>query len=153
MLTQRLANIAFAAVVLAACVYFAVLAQGFEASGLLASSGLPSKFFPQVVLGFMALCAVAIGVSYARRGGNSNDAEKMVFDDATAARRSLLMLAAVLACYLVWAKAGFLPMAALVGPLSLAAMGVRSIRFYIAVYVLTALIYAVFTHLLGIQLV
>jgi len=60
MLTQRAANIAFALFTLAACAWFAVIAQGFEASGLLASSGLPSKFFPQLMLGFTAACAVVV---------------------------------------------------------------------------------------------
>jgi len=49
MLSQRTANLVFVAALLAACGYFAWVAEGFVTSGLLASSGLPSKFFPQLM--------------------------------------------------------------------------------------------------------
>ncbi len=151
MLTQRLANIVFAIVVVVACGYFGVLAEGFETTGLLASSGLPSKFFPQLMLGFTALCAAVVGVLYALRGSAGNDARRTVFRDAGDARRGLLMLAVAVLCYLVWFSVGFLPMAVLLGPVSLLAMGIRSIRIYVTVLVLTGLVYAVFTQFLGVQ--
>jgi len=152
MLTQRLANIVFAIIVVIACVYFAVLAQGFEAAGLLASSGLPSKFFPQLMLGFTALCAIVVGVIYAVRGAAGGDAGQTVFGDVGDARRGLSMLVVAVISYLIWSNVGFLPMAILMGPLSLLAMGIRSIWIYVTVLFLTGLIYAVFTQLLGIQL-
>ena len=68
MLTQRLANIVFAIALIVACAYFASVAQGFEAAGLLATSGLPSRFFPQLVLAFTALCAAVVAYGYAVRG-------------------------------------------------------------------------------------
>ncbi len=54
MLTQRTANIVFEILMALACAYFAWVARGLEATGLLASSGLSSSFFPQVLLGFTA---------------------------------------------------------------------------------------------------
>ena len=152
MLTQRLANIVFAFIVVIACAYFGALAQGFQTTGLLASSGLPSKFFPQLMLGFTAFCAVIVGVRYALHGFAGGDAGQTVFGSGGDARRGLLMLVVAVFCYLVWSQFGFLPMAVLMGPLSLLAMGVRSIRIYVTVLVLTGLVYAVFTRLLGVQL-
>lgn len=152
MLTQRTANIVFVIVVLIVCGYFAYVAQGFETSGLLASSGLPSKFFPQLMLGFTALCAIIVGVLYALRGSAGGDEGQMVFAGTGDARRGLLMLVVAVVCYFIWSNFGFLPMAVLMGPLSLLAMGIRSIWIYVAVLVLTALIYVVFTQFLGVQL-
>lgn len=151
MLTQRLANIVFAIVVVVACGYFGVLAEGFETTGLLASAGLPSKFFPQLMLGFTALCAAIVAVLYALRGSAGGDAGQTVFGNGGDARRGLLMLAVAVLCYVVWSLAGFLPMAVLLGPVSLLAMGIRSIRIYVTVLVLTGLVYAVFTQFLGVQ--
>ena len=54
-------------------------------------------------------------------------------------------------CYLIWLHAGFVSMAALAGPLSLAAMGIRSKLIYLTVLILTGVIYIVFTQLLGVQ--
>ena len=151
-LTQRLANIVFAIILIVACAYFAVVAQGFEAAGLLATSGLPSRFFPQLILAFTALCAAVVAYRYAVRGSAGDDEGRTVFGDAGEARRGLLMLAVAVVCYVVWSRFGFVPMAVLMGPLSLLAMGVRSVRIYVAVLVLTGLVYGVFTRLLGVQL-
>ena len=152
MLTQRLANVVFAIILIIACAYFAAVAQGFEAAGLLATSGLPSRFFPQLILAFTALCAVVVAYGYAVRGSAGEDEGRTVFGNAGEARRGLLMLAVAVVCYLVWSRFGFVPMAVLMGPLSLLAMGVRSIRIYITVLVLTGLVHGVFTRILGVQL-
>lgn len=152
MLTQRTANIALAILVLVACAYFAYVAEGFAASGLLATSGLPSKFFPQFMLGSMAICAIIVACLYAARGSAGDDAGQTVFRDAGDARRGLLMIGVAVLCYLIWRNFGFIPMAILMGPLSLLAMGVRSVRIYASVLVLTGLVYLVFTRFLGIQL-
>jgi hypothetical protein len=63
----------------------------------------------------------------------------------------LLVLAVAVICYVIWIKVGFVPMAALMGPLSLLAMGVRSWRIYLTVLVLAGVVYLVFTQLLGTQ--
>ncbi|NKC13009.1 MAG: hypothetical protein GKR94_12635 [Gammaproteobacteria bacterium] len=151
MLSQRAANSVFAILVIVASCYFAWMAEQFETSGLLASSGLPSKFFPQLTLGFTALCAVVVIFLYARRGAAGGDEGQAVFADIGEARRGLLMLAVMVICYLIWLHAGFVSMAALAGPLSLAAMGIRSKLIYLTVLILTGVIYIVFTQLLGVQ--
>lgn len=151
MLTQRLANIIFTILIVIACIWFAIIAEGFEASGLLASSGLPSKFFPQLLLAFTAICAVVIFCLYLFKGQTGDDAGETVFEGFAEARRSLLMMVVAIACYLIWKNFGFIPMAVLLGPLSLIAMGVKSIKQYIVVLLLTGLTYLIFTQLLNIQ--
>ncbi len=152
MLGQREANLAFVAVVAAACAYFAWVAEGFVTSGLLASSGLPSKFFPQLMLGLIALCSAVVGYLYWIRGGAGGDDGETVYGDRGEARRGLLMLAVAVFCYAVWRELGFIAMAVLLGPLSLAAMGIRNAWLYAVVLGLTALVYLAFTQLLGIRL-
>ena len=151
MLTQRLANIVFTVLVVVACGWFAVIANGFEASGLLASSGLPSKFFPQLLLAFTALCAVIIAVLYLFKGQAGGDAGETVFADFAEARRGLLMMAVAVACYFIWQRFGFIPMAVVMGPLSLMAMGVKTVSHYVIVLILTAFVYVVFTQLLNVS--
>lgn len=153
MLTQRLANLVFVIVVIGACGYFAWVAQGFTTSGLLASAGLPSKFFPQLMLSLTALCAAIVGYAYFTRGAAGGDEGQTVFADAREARQGLLMLAVAVACYVIWRNFGFLPMAVVLGPLSLLAMGVFKPLIYGVVLALTAGVTLIFTYGLGIQLI
>ncbi|MEM9604917.1 MAG: tripartite tricarboxylate transporter TctB family protein [Pseudomonadota bacterium] len=153
MLTQRVANIVFAIAVLFGCAYFAWVAEGFVATGLLASSGLPSKFFPQLLLAFTAVCAVIVLVVYTRHGRASADeaADATVFESGGHARRGLLALAATVVCYVLWREVGYLPMAAVAGVLMGIAMDVRNPVIYVTNAVLAGGIYLVFTQLLGTQ--
>ncbi|MEP1354198.1 MAG: tripartite tricarboxylate transporter TctB family protein [Tateyamaria sp.] len=153
MISQRTANLVFVAFILVACAYFGWVAQGFETSGLLASSGLPSKFFPQLMLGLMAFCAVIVGYQYLTRGSAGGEDEGNLFAGRTEARQGILMLGVTILCYAIWRTYGFFPMAVLLGPLSLLAMGVRNPVIYVVVLALTAIVTAVFTYGLGIQLV
>ena len=153
MLSQRTANLFFVTIVLVACGYFAWLAEEFVTSGLLASSGLPSKFFPQLMLGLTAFCAVMVGYLYWVHGSAGGDAGETVFANGQEARQGILMLVVAVACYLIWRAFGFLPMAVVLGPLSLLAMGVRRPILYAVVLALTVLITLIFTYGLGIQLV
>ena len=151
MLTQRVANIIFVTLLLIACVWFAIIAEGFEASGLLASSGLPSKFFPQLLLAFTAICALIIACLYLFKGQTGGDAGDTVFANFAEARRGLLMMAVAVICFYIWKHFGFIPMAVVIGPLSLLAMGVKSPGQYLIVLMLTGVTYLVFTYLLNIQ--
>lgn len=153
MLSQRTANLVFVVLILGAAGYFAWVAEGFVTSGLLAGSGLPSKFFPQLTLGITGACALIVGGLYLTQGAAGGDADETVFENGTEARQGLLMLGVAVVCYLVWRNVGFVPMAVLLGPLSLAAMGVRSPLIYGVVLGLTAVITTIFTYGLGIQLV
>ncbi len=150
MLTQRFANIVFTILVIIACAYFAVVAQGFEAAGLLASSGLPSRFFPQLLLGFTALCAAIVFFVYVTRG-EAGDEGQTVFASSAEARRGLLALAAAVVSYVVWRSFGYIAMALVSGPLLCLAMGVRSPVIYCVVLSLAAGVYLVFTQFLGTQ--
>lgn len=153
MLTQRLSNIVFALVIVVAAVWFAIEAQGFKAAGLLASSGLPSKFFPQLTLGFIILCAMVVIVLYGTKKHAGSDATSTVYKNATEARQGLGVLAVAVASYIIWSRFDFIIMAAFMGPLCLVAMGIRSIKIYLVVVLLTGFIYLVFTQLLNIRLV
>lgn len=153
MLSQRLANIVFVIILIIACGYFAWVAEGFTTSGLLASAGLPSKFFPQLMLGLTALCAVLVGYAYLAHGAAGGDEGETVFANAKEARQGLLMLVVAVGCYVIWRNFGFLPMAVLLGPLSLLAMGIMKPVFYIVVLALTAVVTLIFTYGLGIGLI
>ena len=151
MLSQRLANIVFVIVVLAASAYFAWVAQGFEAAGLLASSGLPSKFFPQFLLAGIAICAVIVLITYLTKGSAGGDEGKTVYGAPIEAARGLLTLIAAIAAYMIWRFWGFVPMAIFLGAATCLTMGVRNPMIYIAVLALAGLVYLVFTQLLGTQ--
>ncbi|MEM6620437.1 MAG: tripartite tricarboxylate transporter TctB family protein [Pseudomonadota bacterium] len=153
MLSQRIANLIFVVCIVFACAYFAWIAEGFTTSGLLASSGLPSKFFPQLMLGLTALCALVVGGHYLLRGSAGGDDGDTVFANGSEARQGLLMLGITVVCYILWRELGFIVMAAFLGPLSLLAMGVRQPVIYAVVLGLTGVIWAVFTYGLNINLV
>ena len=152
MLTQRTANLIFVLFITLACGYFAWVAEGFITSGLLASSGLPSKFFPQLLLSLTAICAVIVGVLYLHRG-DAGDAGETVIENGAEARRGLLMLVVAIACYFIWREIGFLTMAILIGPASLLAMGISKPMMYFVVLMITAVVTTVFTYGLRIQLI
>ncbi len=153
MLSQRVANLIFVVILIAACGCFAWVAQGFTTSCLLAGAGLPSKFFPQLTLGLTGFCALLVGYAYLTRGEASGDDGETVFADGQEARQGLLMLVVAVACYAIWRNFGFLPMAVLLGPFSLLAMGVFKPVIYAVVLALTAVITLIFTYGLGVQLI
>jgi hypothetical protein len=152
MCTQRLGNLVFVTCMFIACGYFAYIAEGFVTSGLLATSGLPSKFFPQLTLMLTGACAVMVGVIYVRIHEAGGDANEMVFSDRGEAWRGLSMLVVAIICYSTWNWFGFLPMAVILGPLSLIAMSERRIAIYAIVWALTAAVWVIFTYGLKIQL-
>ncbi len=63
------------------------------------------------------------------------------------------MLGVTVACYAIWRNFGFLPMALLLGPLSLLAMGVFKPIYYVVVLALTAVVTLIFTYGLGVGLI
>lgn len=151
MLSQRVANIAFMIVVLVAAAYFYAEAEGFEAAGLLASSGLPSKFFPQLLLGLIGLCAMIVLITYVVKGGSGGDEGETVYDAPVEAMRGLATLAAVLVAYDIWRSWGYVPMILFLGPATLLTMGVRNPVIYAVVLALAGGIYLVFTQFVGTQ--
>ena len=151
MLSQRVANIAFMILVLLVSAYFYVQAEGFEAAGLLASSGLPSKFFPQLLLLLMGLCATIVLVTYVTKGSSGGDEGETVYGAPVDAMRGLATLAAVLVAYGIWRTWGYVPMMLFLGPATLLTMGVRNPVIYVVVLALAGGIYLVFTQFLGTQ--
>ena len=90
---------------------------------------------------------------YVRFHEAGGDANEMVFSDRGEAWRGLSMLAVAIICYFTWNWFGFLPMAVILGPLSLIAMSERRIAIYAIVWALTAAVWVIFTYGLKIQLV
>ena len=151
MLSQRLANTVFMILILIAAAYFAWVAEGFEAAGLLASSGLPSKFFPQLLLGLISACAVIVLLGYITKGEAGGDGGQTVYGTPIDAVRGLLTLVAMLIAYVIWRNVGYVAMATFLGPATLATMGVRNPIIYGVVLALAAGVYLTFTQLLGTQ--
>ena len=153
MLSQRLANLTFVAIIICACGYFAWVAESFTTSGLLASSGLPSKFFPQLMLGIIAICALVVGFQYRNQNSTSDDDNQFVFENPIEARQGILMIVVAIVCYVVWREFGFIAMALIMGPLSLLSMRIYRPLIYGVVLSLTGLITLIFTYGLGIRLI
>ena len=153
MLSQRLANLVFVLIVLCACGYFAWVAEGFTDFGPLGKRGAAIQIFPATHARPDGLCALIVGYAYLMRGAAGGDEGETVFADTREARQGLLMLGVTVACYVIWRNFGFLPMAVLLGPLSLLAMGVLKPVFYLVVFAMTALVTVIFTYGLGIQLI
>ena len=152
MLSQRLANMILAVCLIALCGYLATLAWGFEAVGLLGTSGVPPSFFPLLMLGLIMVAAAIVFWTYFNTGAAGGDEEQTVFEGPGDALRGILMVVLAVACYLIWTNVGFIPMACLMALGSLVAMGVRSPFIYLTVFALSALTYLLFTRLLGAQL-
>ncbi len=149
MVAQRLANIVFLVLVLVVSAYFAWLAEGFKAVGLLASSGLPSKFFPQLMLAFMGACAVVVLAAYIAKGTALEGEGEHVYAGAPEAMRGILTLIVMVVGYFIWQAWGYVAMAVFLGPACCAAMGVRNPVIYVVVLALAAVVYLIFTQLLG----
>lgn len=152
MLSQRLANMIFAVCLFGVCGYLATIAWGFEAVGLLGTSGVPPSLFPLLMLGLIAFACIVVFWTYFKTGAAGGDHGQTVFEGRGEARRGLLMIVLAVICYFLWMNVGFIPMAALMSIGALVAMGVRSLLIYAIVVALAALIYVMFTQLLGAQL-
>lgn len=152
MLSQRIGNIVFAIVLLAACLFFGNAAMKFDDLSLPGSTQLSSRFFPIVMLLFIAFCTVIVLIQYILDKGVGLRSEENVFPTPMAAVHGFLTLAAVVASYLIWGAYGFIPAALFIGPAAALAMGVRNPIIYIVLVALSVLIYLAFTQLLNIQL-
>lgn len=153
MVSQRTANIAFNILLLVAVGIFALEAESFKTSGLLASTGLPSKFFPQLILAFLGLCSVIVIGAYVFKGYAGTDEGASVFEDGGEARRGLLVLVVAIGCYLIWALWSFIPMLIIIGPACALAMGVRSIWMYISLLIMSGVVFLIFTELLNVRFI
>lgn len=150
MLTQRLANVAFAILVLLAAVWFGSLALDFQESGLLATSGLSSKFFPLTILTVVVACGLVVLWQYT--AGGVDDEHEKVFGHWVEALRGAMIFGVAIACFLIWSRFGFIPMALVIGPACAFVMGVRSVPVHALLVVVGYVIYLIFSGLLGIQI-
>jgi len=103
-----------------------------------------------VLLGFTALCAAIVLVTYVVKGAAGDEGET-VFASPVAARRGLLALVAAVVSYVIWREFGYIAMAVLGGPLLCLAIGVRNPVIYVINLALAGGIYLTFTQLLGTQ--
>lgn len=153
-LTQRFANLLFVFILLLASGYFAWIAEGFQTTGLLASAGLPSKFFPQLTLCILVICALSVGYQYIKTGSVAGDnANDTVFVKKQEARQGILMLVVSVVCYVIWRNLGFIPMMIAIGPFSLLAMGIFRPASYGIVLALSVLVSIIFVYALGVRLI
>ena len=167
MISQRIANLIFAAIVLVVTGYMAWLAWGFETPPL-GGATLPTKFFPLVLLGFITLCVMIYAIEYILRGQSGGDGGTALSQSWAQARRGLFTLVIVLALFWFWrdgndaikALTGFdltslVPTWAiagvLIGPLVAFSMGARVWWHFVLIVALSVLIYIAFAFGLGTQ--
>lgn len=164
MIPQRIANLIFAVIMLIVAGYMAWLAWSFTTPAL-GGATLPTKFFPLVLLGFIA---VSIGIyvfEYLTKGHSGEDGDEVVYAGFPQMRRGLLTLAVVLAIFWFWRDGGemlesalgfkfsMIPIWGIAGlvlaPAVAFAMGARVWWHYIVLVACTLLIYAAFAYGLG----
>lgn len=150
MISQRTANLVFAAALMSAALAAGWMALGFETPPL-GDATLPTEFFPLVLVGFIALCTAVYAWEYLSRGESGGDGGERLYGNAAQARRGLTTMAAAVLAGVLWDLFGFAP-AALFATLAVTfAMGTRDWRHYLVVIACAASIYAAFVLGLGTQ--
>ena len=150
MISQRSANLVFALILLVLSGWMAVIAWGFETPAL-GDATLPTKFFPLVLLGFIAVCTVIYAREYIVHGQSGGDGDEMLYQDKKQAKTGLLTLASVVFSYMLWQQFGFVVAGLFATPAIAFAMGTRKITHYAIIAVGAGITYLVFTHGLGTQ--
>ena len=150
MITQRAANLIFAVMLLVSSGWMAVIAWGFETPAL-GDATLPTKFFPLVLLAFIAFCTVIYAREYIVHGHSGGDGDEALYQDAKQAKTGLLTLAAVIFSYGLWQQFGFLIAGLFATPAIAFAMGTRKPSHYAVIAMGAGVTYLVFTYGLGTQ--
>lgn len=150
MISQRSANLVFALILLVLSGWMAVIAWGFETPAL-GDATLPTKFFPLVLLGFIAVCTVIYAREYIVHGQSGGDGDEVLYQDKKQAKTGLLTLASVVFSYMLWQQFGFVIAGLFATPAVAFAMGTRKITHYAIIAVGAGITYLVFTHGLGTQ--
>lgn len=150
MISQRSANLVFALILLVLSGWMAVIAWGFETPAL-GDATLPTKFFPLVLLGFIAVCTVIYAREYIVYGQSGGDGDEILYQDKKQAKTGLLTLASVVFSYMLWQQFGFVVAGLFATPAIAFAMGTRKITHYAIIAVGAGITYLVFTHGLGTQ--
>ena len=150
MISQRSANLVFALILLVLSGWMAVIAWGFETPAL-GDATLPTKFFPLVLLGFIAVCTVIYAREYIVHGQSGGDGDELLYQDKKQAKTGLLTLASVVFSYMLWQQFGFVVAGLFATPAIAFAMGTRKLTHYAIIAVGAGITYLVFTHGLGTQ--
>lgn len=150
MISQRSANLVFALILLVLSGWMAVIAWGFETPAL-GDATLPTKFFPLVLLGFIAVCTVIYAREYIVHGQSGGDGDEVLYQDKKQAKTGLLTLASVVFSYMLWQQFGFVIAGLFATPAVAFAMGTRKLTHYAIIAVGAGITYLVFTHGLGTQ--
>ena len=150
MISQRTANLIFAAILFLFSGWMAVIAWGFETPAL-GDATLPTKFFPLVLLGFIAFCTVIYAREYMVHGQSGGDGDDVLYQNARQAKTGLLTLASVLVSYGLWQQFGFMIAGMFATPAIAFAMGTRKLSHYAIIAIGAGVTYLVFTYGLGTQ--
>jgi len=148
MITQRAANLVFAAMLMVTLGYMAWIASGFETPAL-GGATLPTHFFPLVLLAFVGVCTMVYGFEYLSSGGSGGDQGEAVYDDWMQARRGLFTLIATCAGFVVWHEFGFMAAGLTATPAVALAMGTRKLWQFAVIFIGAGITYLVFTYGLG----
>lgn len=150
MISQRSANLFFALILLVLAGWMAWIAWGFETPAL-GDATLPTKFFPLVLLSFIAFCTVVYAREYIVYGQSGGDGDDFLYQDSNQAKTGLLTLASVVVSYMIWQQFGFYVAGIFATPAIAFAMGTRRLSHYVIIAVGAVVTYLVFTHGLGTQ--
>lgn len=150
MISQQRANLFFAVILLSLAGWMAWIAWGFETPAL-GDATLPTKFFPLVLLGFIAVCTVIYAREYIVHGESGGDGDEVLYQDIKQAKTGLLTLAAVVVSYGLWQQFGFLAAGFFATPAVAFAMGTRKISHFFVIFAGAVITYLVFTYGLGTQ--
>ena len=150
MITQRAANLIFAAILICLAGWMAWLASSFETPPL-GDATLPTEFFPLFLLGFIVVCIFIYVREYLVHGQSGGDHKQPVFADRLQVRTGAVTLAVVVAGYAIWVKFGFLAAGVITPPAIAFAMGTRKAWHYVIILTGAVLTYLVFTYGLGTQ--
>ena len=150
MISQRIANLVFAVMLLVSSGWMAVIAWGFETPAL-GDATLPTKFFPLVLLAFIAFCTLTYAREYLVYGQSGGDGEDVLYQNSGQAKTGLSTLAAVVISYGLWQQFGFIVAGLFATPAIAFAMGTRKLSHYAVIAIGAGVTYLVFTYGLGTQ--
>ena len=150
MISQRIANLIFAFVLISLSAWMAWIAWGFKTPPL-GDATLPTKFFPLVLIGFIVICILVYAREYLIHGESGGDKGENLYQSARQAKTGMFTLLSVVLSFVIWTRFGFL-IAGLISPLLIAfSMGTRRPLHFAIICCGAGLTYVVFTHLLGTQ--
>ena len=150
MISQRNANLAFAAILLIFSAVMAWIAWGFQTPPL-GDATLPTKFFPLVLLGFVVFCIITYSREYLIYGQSGGDGDDVLYQDAKQASSGLMTLASSVVSFMLWREFGFMVAAIFATPAIAFSMGTRKVSHFAIIIIGAISTYLVFTYGLGTQ--